>query len=109
MKSGIKCHRKRWPFLRLTDYKGIPSSSIPSSPFIHPHTLARNSPRVTISTTTTAGSSASATNVTTDVSTEPSILQIQDNGNDPEEEGGDDFVDIDDMLLDELEVYRQHG
>ncbi|KAN0076506.1 hypothetical protein V8E54_006648 [Elaphomyces granulatus] len=56
-----------------------------------------------------AGSSASATNVTTDVSTEPSILQIQDNGNDPEEEGGDDFVDIDDMLLDELEVYRQHG
>ena len=34
-------------------------------------------------------------------------MQIQDNGNDPEEEGGDDFVDIDDMLLDELEVYRQ--
>jgi hypothetical protein len=28
------------------------------------------------------------------------ILQIQDNGNDLEEEGGDDFVDIDDMLLD---------
>ena len=41
-----------------------------------------------------------ATNVTTDVSPEPVILQIQDNGNDLEEEGGDDFVDIDDMLLD---------
>ena len=31
------------------------------------------------------------------------ILQIQDNGIDLEEEGGDDFVDIDDMLLDELD------
>ena len=57
---------------------------------------ARNSPRVTISTTSTAASSTSAnaaTNVTTDVSPEPAILQIQDNGNDLEEEGGDDFVD----------------
>jgi hypothetical protein len=53
------------------------------------------------------GSSASSTNVTTDVSTEPSILQIRGNGNGPEEEGGDDVVDIDYMLLDELEVYRQ--
>ena len=34
-----------------------------------------------------------ATNFTTDVSPEPVILQIQDNGNDLEEEGGDDFVD----------------
>jgi hypothetical protein len=32
------------------------------------------------------------------------ILQIQDNGNDLEEEGGDDFVVIDDMLLDELDL-----
>ncbi|KAN0076301.1 hypothetical protein V8E54_006443 [Elaphomyces granulatus] len=45
-------------------------------------------------------SATAATNVTTDVSPEPVILQIQDNGNDLEEEGGDDFVDIDDMLLD---------
>src|ERR1700722_1844927 len=29
---------------------------------------------------------------------EPMILQIQDNGNDLEEEGGDHFVGIDDML-----------
>jgi hypothetical protein len=21
-KSGVKCHPKRWPFLRLTDYRG---------------------------------------------------------------------------------------
>jgi len=35
------------------------------------------------------------------------ILQIQDNGNDLEEEGGDDdFVDIDNMLLDELDLSR---
>jgi len=54
---------------------------------------ARNSPRVTISTTSTAASVNAATNVTTDVSPEPAILQIQDNGNDLEEEGGDDFVD----------------
>ena len=40
-------------------------------------------------------------NVTTDVSPEPVILQIQDIVIDLEE-GGDDFVDIDDMLLDEL-------
>jgi hypothetical protein len=33
-----------------------------------------------------------ATNFTTDVSPEPAIFQIQDNGNDLEE-GGDDFVD----------------
>ncbi|KAN0068941.1 hypothetical protein V8E54_013110 [Elaphomyces granulatus] len=46
-------------------------------------------------------SATAATNVTTDVSPEPVILQIQDNGNDLEEEGGDDFVDIDDMLLDD--------
>ena len=34
------------------------------------------------------------------------ILQIQDNGNDleEEEEGGDDFIEIDDMLLDELDL-----
>jgi hypothetical protein len=33
------------------------------------------------------------------------ILQIQDNGNDLEEEGrGDDFIEIDDMLLDELDL-----
>ena len=32
------------------------------------------------------------------------ILQIQDSGNDLEEEGGDDFVVIDDMLLDELDL-----
>jgi hypothetical protein len=32
------------------------------------------------------------------------ILQIQDNGNDLEEEGSDDFVEIDDMLLDELDL-----
>jgi hypothetical protein len=32
------------------------------------------------------------------------ILQIQENGNDLEEEGGDDFVEIDDMLLDELDL-----
>ena len=32
------------------------------------------------------------------------ILQIQDNGNDLEEEGGDGFVEIDDMLLDELDL-----
>jgi hypothetical protein len=31
------------------------------------------------------------------------ILQIQDNGNDLEE-GGDGFVEIDDMLLDELDL-----
>ena len=52
--------------------------------------------RVTISTTSTAASSTSAnaaTNFTTDVSPEPAILQIQDNGNDLEEEGGEDFVD----------------
>jgi hypothetical protein len=42
--------------------------------------------------------------VTADVSPEPVILQIQDNGNDLEEEGGDDFVVIDDMLLDELDL-----
>jgi hypothetical protein len=35
---------------------------------------------------------------------EPVILQIQDNGNDLEEEGGDDFVEVDDMLLDELDL-----
>ncbi|KAN0066841.1 hypothetical protein V8E54_015013 [Elaphomyces granulatus] len=29
---------------------------------------------------------------------------IQDNGNDLKEEGGDDFVEIDDMLLDELDL-----
>jgi len=34
----------------------------------------------------------------------PWFCQIQDNGNDLEEEGGDDFVDIDDMLLDELDL-----
>jgi hypothetical protein len=34
-----------------------------------------------------------ATNFTTDVSPKPAIFQIQDNGNDLEEEGGDDFVD----------------
>jgi hypothetical protein len=35
------------------------------------------------------------------------ILQIQDNGNDLEEDleaGGDDFVEIDDMLPDELDL-----
>ncbi|KAN0085425.1 hypothetical protein V8E54_001892 [Elaphomyces granulatus] len=32
------------------------------------------------------------------------ISQIQDNGNDLEEERGDDFVEIDDMLLDELDL-----
>jgi len=32
------------------------------------------------------------------------MLQIQDNGNDLEEEGGDNFVEIDDMLLDELDL-----
>ncbi|KAN0078497.1 hypothetical protein V8E54_005010 [Elaphomyces granulatus] len=48
-------------------------------------------------------SATAATNVTTDVSPKPVILQIQDNGNDLEE-GGDDFVDIDDMLLDELDL-----
>jgi hypothetical protein len=32
------------------------------------------------------------------------ILQIQDNSNELEEEGGDDFVEIDDMLLDELDL-----
>ncbi|KAN0075726.1 hypothetical protein V8E54_006996 [Elaphomyces granulatus] len=56
---------------------------------------ARNSPRVSISTASTAASSTSAnaaTNVTTDVSPEPAILQIQDNGNDLEE-GGDNFID----------------
>ena len=42
--------------------------------------------------------------LTTDVSPEPVILQIQDNGNDLEEEGGDNFVEIDDMLLDELDL-----
>ena len=42
--------------------------------------------------------------LTTDVSSEPVILQIQDNGNDLEEEGGDNFVEIDDMLLDELDL-----
>jgi len=54
-------------------------------------------------------SANAATNVTADVSPhdvspEPVILQIQDNGNDLEEEGGDDFVVIDDMLLDELDL-----
>ncbi|KAN0070486.1 hypothetical protein V8E54_011355 [Elaphomyces granulatus] len=49
-------------------------------------------------------SANAATNVTTDVSPEPVILQIQDNDNDLEEEGGDDFVDIDDMLLDVLDL-----
>ncbi|KAN0081838.1 hypothetical protein V8E54_003136 [Elaphomyces granulatus] len=56
--------------------------------------LARNSPRITISTTSTAASSTSAnaaTNFTTDVLPEPASLQIQDNGNDLEEAGGDDF------------------
>ena len=42
--------------------------------------------------------------LTTDVSPEPVILQIQDNGNDLEEEGGDNFVEIDDMLLDDLDL-----
>jgi len=42
--------------------------------------------------------------LTTDVSPEPVILQIQDNVNDLEEEGGDNFVEIDDMLLDELDL-----
>ena len=34
------------------------------------------------------------------------ILQIPDNGDDleEEEEGGDDFIEIDDMLLDELDL-----
>jgi hypothetical protein len=32
------------------------------------------------------------------------VLQIQDNGNDLEEEGGDGFIEIDDMLLDELDL-----
>jgi hypothetical protein len=32
------------------------------------------------------------------MSPEPVILQIQDNGNDLEEEGGDDFVEIDDIV-----------
>jgi hypothetical protein len=32
------------------------------------------------------------------------ILQIQDNCNDLEEEGGDGFIEIDDMLLDELDL-----
>jgi hypothetical protein len=32
------------------------------------------------------------------------ILQIQDNDNDLEEEGGDDFVEIDYMLLDGLDL-----
>jgi hypothetical protein len=41
--------------------------------------------------------------LTTDVSPEPVILQIQDNGNDLEEEGGDNFVEID-MLLDDLDL-----
>ncbi|KAN0067695.1 hypothetical protein V8E54_014260 [Elaphomyces granulatus] len=45
-------------------------------------------------------SANAATNVTTDVSPEPVILQIQDNGGG----GGDDFVEIDDMLLDELDL-----
>ena len=49
-------------------------------------------------------SATATTNVTTDVSPEPVILQIQDNGNDLEEEGCNDFVDIDDMLLDELNL-----
>jgi hypothetical protein len=49
-------------------------------------------------------SANAATNVTTDISPEPAILQIQDNGNDLEEEGGNDFVDIDDMLFDELDL-----
>ena len=31
-------------------------------------------------------------------------FQIQDNGNDLKEEGGDAFVEIDDMLLDELDL-----
>ena len=42
----------------------------------------RNLPRII-----TAASANAATNVTTDVSPEPVILQIQDNGNDLEEEG----------------------
>jgi hypothetical protein len=57
-------------------------------------------------TTSTAASSTSANaaiNIT-DVSLEPVILQIQDNDNDLEKEGGDNFVDIDDMLLDELDL-----
>ncbi|KAN0072695.1 hypothetical protein V8E54_008809 [Elaphomyces granulatus] len=63
----------------------------------------------TISTTLTYSGllylRTAATNVTIDVSPEPVILQIQDNGNDLEEEGGDDnFVDIDNMLLDELDL-----
>jgi hypothetical protein len=49
-------------------------------------------------------SANAATKVTTDVLPKPAIFQIQDNGNDLEEEGGDDFVDIDDMLLDELDL-----
>ncbi|KAN0075191.1 hypothetical protein V8E54_007802 [Elaphomyces granulatus] len=57
---------------------------------------ARNSPRVTVSTAN------AAKNLTTDVLTEPVTLRIQNNGNDLE--GDDDFVDIDDMLLDELDL-----
>ncbi|KAN0083200.1 hypothetical protein V8E54_002288 [Elaphomyces granulatus] len=52
------------------------------------------SPLYYISTTSTVAPSASvnaATNVAADVSTEPAILQ----------EGGDEFVDIDDILFDE--------
>ncbi|KAN0066855.1 hypothetical protein V8E54_015027 [Elaphomyces granulatus] len=53
--------------------------------------------------TASSTSANAATNVTTDVS-QPVILQIQDNSNDLAEEGGDDFVEIDDMLLDELDL-----
>jgi hypothetical protein len=61
---------------------------------------ARNSPRVTISTTSTATSANAATNVTTQT------RNFADTGHDDdlEEEGGDDFVDIDDMLLEELDL-----
>ncbi|KAN0068213.1 hypothetical protein V8E54_013783 [Elaphomyces granulatus] len=56
-------------------------------------TLARNSPRVTISTTSNLQRSPlpPRTPLQVYVSPEPVILQIQDNDNDLKEEGGDDF------------------
>jgi hypothetical protein len=63
-------------------------------------------PPIAMFTTSTAASSISANaamNVTTDVLPEPAILQIQGNDNDLEE-GGHDFVDIEDMLFDELDL-----
>jgi hypothetical protein len=74
-----------------------PTNHCPGAQFISSYNLY-----LTAASSTSANA---ATNVTADVSPEPVILQIQDNGNDLEEEqGGDDFVVIDDMLLDELDL-----